>query len=68
VRGQDVTDDLSESDMITMLKRTSEGMRFSKKEVMSFTKERISKMLKVRGLNASASATKGRLTETLFGD
>ena len=65
-RGIDFSDDQSESQLLSALKNTSSGMNFTKAELLLFTKDRMSDILKNRGIDAPSSATKDKLTDNLF--
>lgn len=67
-RGREMGEDAPLSDLTSEIRRTSPGMRFSKAEVMLFTKDRITNILRDRGLNAPSSANKSELIEILFGE
>lgn len=65
-RGVDVSENESEDVMISALKNTTGGLTFSKAEVMLFTKNRMTDILKNRGISASSGATKEILANNLF--
>lgn len=66
-RGETIPQDMPEPEMVARLKETDSGLQLTKEEVSLFTKDRISDILKNRGLEAPSSSRKDTLADKLFG-
>ncbi|MFO7847590.1 MAG: Ig-like domain-containing protein [Balneolaceae bacterium] len=66
-RGETIPQDMPVPELINRLKETNAGLHLTKEEVSLFTKDRISDILKKRGLDAPSRSRKDTLADKLFG-